>query len=126
MSATAPRGARKTPCAAASVGESAAVTPLVRAIAADGISVLMTTGTMTSATLVAERLGDCVIHQYVPLDLGPSIHRFLDHWCPDVAIVAESEIWPTTLMELNRRRIPQVLVNARLSDRSFKRWKSAP
>lgn len=111
---------------AASVGESAAVTPLVRAIAADGISVLMTTGTMTSATLVAERLGDCVIHQYVPLDLGPSIHRFLDHWSPDVAIVAESEIWPTTLMELNRRRIPQVLVNARLSDRSFKRWKSAP
>lgn len=111
---------------AASMGESAAVSPLVSAIAADGIAVVMTTGTVTSAAAVHERLGDSVIHQYVPLDLKPCVSRFLDHWQPELAVVAESEIWPTTMTELAARRIPQVLVNARLSDRSFKRWKSAP
>ncbi|KQT54823.1 3-deoxy-D-manno-octulosonic acid transferase [Aureimonas sp. Leaf454] len=111
---------------AASVGESIAVMPMVREIAGENLHVVMTTGTVTSAALVKERLGNAVIHQYVPLDLKPSIVRFLDHWRPDLAIVAESEIWPMTVLELGRRRIPQVLVNARLSDRSFQRWKSAP
>ncbi|BDA82829.1 3-deoxy-D-manno-octulosonic acid transferase [Aureimonas sp. SA4125] len=111
---------------AASVGESSAVAPLVRQIAAQNIQIVMTTGTVTSAALVRDRLSGVVIHQYVPLDLRPSVSRFLDHWSPDVAIVAESEIWPMTMLELGRRRIPQVLVNARLSDRSFRRWKAAP
>ncbi|KQT69730.1 MULTISPECIES: lipid IV(A) 3-deoxy-D-manno-octulosonic acid transferase [unclassified Aureimonas] len=111
---------------AASVGESTAVMPMVREIAAENIHIVMTTGTVTSAALVQDRLGSAVIHQYVPLDLKPSIMRFLDHWRPDLAIVAESEIWPMTVLELGRRRIPQVLVNARLSDRSFQRWKAAP
>lgn len=110
---------------AASIGETAAVTPLIREIAADGISIVMTTGTVTSATLVRERLSDIVIHQYVPLDLKPSISRFLDHWQPDLAIMAESEIWPMTMQELKARRVPQILVNARLSDRSFRRWRAA-
>lgn len=111
---------------AASVGESAAVMPLVREIAEEKIRIVMTTGTVTSAAMVRDRLGGAVVHQYVPLDLKPSVSRFLDHWRPDVAIVAESEIWPMTMLELGRRRIPQILVNARLSDRSFRRWKSAP
>ena len=111
---------------AASVGESMAVAPLAEAIAADGIHVLMTTGTTTSAAMVAERLGGVVIHQYVPIDMQKCIRRFLDHWRPDLCIVAESEIWPTTMVELGRRQVPQVLVNARLSDRSFKGWKAAP
>ncbi|TFF23365.1 3-deoxy-D-manno-octulosonic acid transferase [Jiella endophytica] len=111
---------------AASVGESLAVMPLVRAIAEDGIAVVMTTGTMSSAKLVEDRLADCVIHQYVPLDVKPAVRRFLKHWQPDLAIVAESEIWPLTIHELATRRIPQILVNARLSDRSYQRWKSKP
>lgn len=111
---------------AASMGEAAAVMPMVEEIAGENIAVVMTTGTRTSAALVEDRLGDTVIHQYVPLDLKPCVRRFLDHWQPDLAIVAESEIWPMTMLELNNRRIPQVLVNARLSDRSFKRWRSVP
>ncbi|MBP0614199.1 lipid IV(A) 3-deoxy-D-manno-octulosonic acid transferase [Jiella sp. KSK16Y-1] len=111
---------------AASVGETVAVAPLIRAIAADGLSVVMTTGTTTSAQLVEERLADCVIHQYVPLDVRPAVRRFLNHWQPDLAMVAESEIWPLTIHELAIRRIPQILVNARLSDRSFQRWKAKP
>ncbi|MDY8109338.1 lipid IV(A) 3-deoxy-D-manno-octulosonic acid transferase [Fulvimarina sp. 2208YS6-2-32] len=110
---------------AASVGETLAVAPLARAIAADGLSVLMTTGTRTSAEIVETRMSDCVIHQYVPLDVKAAVTRFLDHWKPDLAIFAESELWPVTLRQLSERRVPQVLVNARLSDRSFERWKKA-
>ena len=108
---------------AASVGETSAVIPLISLIAAKGITVVLTTGTVTSAKLAAERLGDTVIHQYVPLDLKPAVSNFLSYWKPDLALIAESEIWPMTILELGSRRVPQVLVNGRLSDRSFAAWK---
>ena len=107
---------------AASVGESLAVMPLIREIRRRDIHVLLTTGTVTSAKLVSDRMGDEVIHQYVPLDLKGAVHRFLNYWQPDCAIIAESEIWPATIMELSKHHIPQILVNARISDRSFARW----
>ena len=106
----------------ASVGETIAVVPLIESIAAMGLDVVLTTGTVTSAQVAKERLSGRVIHQYVPLDLKPAVSRFLDHWKPDLAIIAESEIWPMTILELGARRIPQVLVNGRLSDRSFASW----
>ncbi|WP_420959554.1 lipid IV(A) 3-deoxy-D-manno-octulosonic acid transferase [Brucella sp. IR073] len=108
---------------AASVGETTAVIPLIEHIAGMGIHVVLTTGTVTSARLVNERLGAKVIHQYVPLDLKPAVNRFLTHWCPDLAVICESEIWPMTILQLGARRVPQVLVNGRLSDRSFAAWK---
>ena len=108
---------------AASVGETLAVSPLIDTLLGYGINVVLTTGTVTSARLADERFGDRVIHQYVPLDLKPAVSRFLDHWKPDLAIIAESEIWPMTILELGKRRVPQVLVNGRLSDRSFASWK---
>lgn len=107
---------------AASVGETLAVTPLIERLLRYGVNLILTTGTVTSARVVRDRLGDRVIHQYVPLDLRPAVRRFLDHWKPDLAIIAESEIWPVTIMELGARRVPQVLVNGRLSDRSFASW----
>ena len=107
---------------AASVGETNAVIPMIRELLRRDIHVLLTTGTVTSAAMVQSRLGDEVIHQYVPLDLKFPIKRFIAYWRPDAAITAESEIWPTTLAELARRNIPQIRVNARLSDRSFARW----
>ena len=107
---------------AASVGETIAVVPLVERIIASGINLVLTTGTVTSAQVARERLGERIIHQYVPLDLKPAVSRFLDHWSPDLAIMAESEIWPMTILELGARRVPQVLVNGRLSDRSFANW----
>lgn len=111
---------------AASVGETNAVIPLIREVRRRGITVVLTTGTVTSAGVARDRLGDDVIHQYVPLDLKPAVSRFLDHWKPDLAIIAESEIWPMTILELGARRTPQVLVNGRLSDRSFARWSRRP
>lgn len=111
---------------AASVGETVAVLSLIDYILQTGIHVLLTTGTVTSARVAHERLGDRVIHQFVPLDLKPAVSRFLTFWTPDLAIMAESEIWPATILELGARRIPQVLVNARMSDKSFERWQKAP
>jgi 3-deoxy-D-manno-octulosonic-acid transferase len=108
---------------AASVGETIAVVPLVESILDYGVNIVLTTGTVTSAQVADERLGDRIIHQYVPLDLKPAVSRFLDHWRPDLAIIAESEIWPMTILELGARHVPQVLVNGRLSDRSYSSWK---
>lgn len=107
---------------AASVGETIAVVPLIERLLGHGINIVLTTGTVTSAQVARERLGDRIIHQYVPLDLKPAVSRFLDHWSPDLAVMAESEIWPMTILELGARRVPQVLVNGRLSDRSFASW----
>lgn len=106
----------------ASVGETLALIPLMRELCRREIHVLLTTGTVTSAELVRTRLGDKVIHQYVPIDLKFPVKRFLRYWRPDACITAESEIWPTTVLELARRKIPQIRVNARISDRSFERW----
>jgi 3-deoxy-D-manno-octulosonic-acid transferase len=111
---------------AASVGETNAVIPLIREVARRGVGIVLTTGTTTSARVASKRLGAGVVHQYVPLDFKPAVSRFLDYWEPDLAIIAESELWPMTIMELGRRHIPQVLVNGRLSDRTFARWKKRP
>lgn len=109
---------------AVSVGETGAVSGLIGRLRERGVPVVLTTGTVTSAALARERFGDEVIHQYVPLDVKPAVSRFLNYWQPDLAVFAESEIWPMTILELGARRIPQVLINGRMSDRSFRRWKN--
>ena len=110
----------------ASVGEGLALLPLVERLALRGFSVLVTTGTVTSARILAERLGPGAYHQFMPLDVPKFASRFLDHWQPDLVLIAESEIWPNIMREVGRRRLPLMLVNARLSQRSFKRWQSLP
>ncbi|MFT4096824.1 MAG: 3-deoxy-D-manno-octulosonic acid transferase [Rhodoblastus sp.] len=110
----------------ASIGEGLALLPLIEAIARSGAHALATTGTATSARVVGDRLPPGAIHQFVPLD-GPSFaRRFLDHWRPDAAIFAESEIWPNLILETRRRGAPLFLVNARMSERSVERWRRAP
>jgi len=111
---------------AASVGESLAIMPLITRMESFGINLVLTTGTVTSASVAEERLSKRTIHQYVPLDMKQSVNRFLNHWKPDFAIFAESEIWPTMIQELSNRNVPQVLVNARMSDRSNRRWSKRP
>ncbi|MBW3097089.1 lipid IV(A) 3-deoxy-D-manno-octulosonic acid transferase [Pseudohoeflea coraliihabitans] len=111
---------------AASVGETSAVVPLIKEVQRRGIQVVLTTGTVTSAAIARERLDETIIHQYVPIDIKTPVSRFLDHWRPDMAIIAESEIWPMTILELGARHTPQILVNGRLSDRSYQRWLRSP
>lgn len=107
---------------AASVGEMMAILPLVSRIDAEGHAALVTTGTLTSAQLAAERLPARSLHQFVPLDSPQAAARFVDHWRPDVAIFCESEIWPNLVMAVQARGIPLGWVNARMSARSFARW----
>lgn len=111
---------------AASVGESLAIMPLIERIDSFGINVVMTTGTVTSAAATHNRLPKRTVHQYVPMDMKRAARRFLDHWQPDLAIFAESELWPTIIQELAARNVPQILVNARMSDRSYRRWARRP
>jgi 3-deoxy-D-manno-octulosonic-acid transferase len=110
----------------ASVGELASVLPLIDRIRARGISMLVTTGTVTSGGLAEQRLHYGVIHQFIPLDISRFVRRFLDHWRPDLALFVESELWPNMIVEASTRRIPMILVNARLSEHSFKRWRRVP
>lgn len=111
----------------ASVGESQSTLILIDAIAKQYpyASVLVTTGTVTSAQLMAKRLPPQAIHQFVPVDHPQWVGNFLDHWKPDMAMWMESELWPNMVMEVGKRHIPLSLINARLSERSFLRWKTA-
>lgn len=113
---------------AASVGEALSVQRLIgRLLDQRGdLAVLMTTGTVTSARLMAQRLPARAVHQYLPVDRAPYARRFLDHWRPDLVLWVESELWPNLLGETRRRGIPAALINARMSDRSFARWRRLP
>jgi 3-deoxy-D-manno-octulosonic-acid transferase len=93
---------------AASVGESLSVLGLIERILAErpGLSVLITTGTVTAALLVEPQLPQGAFHQYVPVDLPDAVERFLDHWHPDLAIWVESELWPNLVFAAARRDIP--------------------
>jgi len=113
---------------AASVGETNAILPLMGALAEErpSLSFLLTTGTVTSAKLAAERLMPQAVHQYAPLDAPEYVRSFLNHWQPDLAVFTESEIWPNLILESSARDIPLALVNARMTKRSFRRWRRNP
>ncbi len=113
---------------AASVGEANAVLPLLARLAElePGLTILLTTGTVTSARFVKSRLPPGTLHQYVPLDAPQFVARFLEHWQPALAIFTEQEVWPNLVMETRARGIPMALVNARMSDRSYERWLRRP
>lgn len=111
---------------AASVGESLSLLTLVERLAArPGWRVLMTTGTVTSARLMAERLPPGALHQYVPVDRPAFVRAFLDHWRPDLVLWAESDFWPNMLDAIRRRAVPLVLVQGRVSAKSFAGWQRA-
>lgn len=112
----------------ASVGESLSILPLVSRLlaAVPGLHVLVTTGTVTSAKLMADRLPAGALHQYVPLDHPDYCARFLDHWRPDLAVWIESEFWPNLIFTASRKDIPLALVNARITARSAHNWRHAP
>lgn len=113
---------------AASVGEAKSVLPLMAHLVDNrpDLLLLLTSGTATSATAVAQHLPRRTVHQFAPLDgVGP-VTRFLDHWHPDLCVLVESEFWPSLLDGCARRDIPVALVNARLSDNSAQGWLRFP
>jgi 3-deoxy-D-manno-octulosonic-acid transferase len=110
----------------ASVGEMLAIVPIAEHIDRRGFNVLVTSGTVTSAQLAEWRLPPDAMHQFVPYDTPSFVARFLDHWQPSLGIFAESDLWPNLIMAGAERRVPLVLINGRLSERSFRRWKRFP
>jgi 3-deoxy-D-manno-octulosonic-acid transferase len=110
----------------ASVGEMLAVIPLIERIRALDFAVLVTSGTVTSAALAEQRLPQGALHQFIPLDAPRFVARFLDHWRPDLALFVESDLWPNLILACTDRTVPMILVNGRLSKRSFSRWRLLP
>ncbi len=112
---------------AASVGEAQSALILLDALEKHhpSVSVVVTTGTVTSATLMQRRLPRNAVHQYAPLDHPGWVENFLNHWRPDLALWMESELWPNMLTALRARKTPAALINARLSDKSYRHWKWA-
>ncbi len=111
-------------CHGASVGECTMLLPLIERILKErqDVHVLVTSGTLTSALLLAERLPDRAFHQYVPLDYPKAVAKFLDHWKPDTALWAESEIWPNLIRQTRQTGCKMALINARMSDKSLANW----
>lgn len=112
----------------ASVGESLSILPLVERLRAERpeVAVLVTSGTTTSAALLAKRLPAGAIHQYVPVDAPGAARRFIARWKPSLAVFVESELWPNLLLEAKAAGTRLALVSAKLSDRSFASWKKRP
>ncbi len=112
----------------ASVGETLSVLPLVEALlaAGPGLGVLVTSGTLASAELLAQRLPPGAVHQFAPVDTPAAAQGFVAHWRPDLAVFVESEIWPNLLSAARRMGAATALVSARLSDASIKGWRRFP
>jgi 3-deoxy-D-manno-octulosonic-acid transferase len=113
---------------AASVGESLSLLPLIDRLLErlPGAEMLVTSGTVTSATLLAQRLPARAFHQYVPIDHPDAVETFLEHWRPDLAVWVESELWPNLVAGTHRRGVPMVLLNAKMSERSMRGWQRFP
>ena len=109
---------------AASVGESLSVLELLAQIKSfyPEVTLLVTTGTRSSAAILEKRMPKSVIHQYVPVDTKAAVRGFLNHWRPDLAVWTESEFWPRLMVETNKRA-PMLLINGRISEDTVKTWK---
>jgi 3-deoxy-D-manno-octulosonic-acid transferase len=110
----------------ASLGETMSLLPLIDRFIQRGAEVLVTSGTVSSARLLQARLPAGSFHQYMPLDAPKFVDRFLDYWRPDIAIFAESELWPNMVAGVHARGVALVLANARISRKSAERWSSMP
>src|ERR1700751_663543 len=107
----------------ASVGEGLAAAALIGRLRELNLRILLTSGTVTSAAVVAKRFPPDIIHQYVPYDSPRYVARFLEHWRPSFALFIESDLWPNLILAGAARRLPMVLINGRMSPRSFPRWR---
>ena len=112
----------------ASVGECLSMLPLVKKLIEENknLSVMVTSGTITSAALMATRLPKGAFHQYIPVDFPWAAKAFVKHWQPNLVLWFESDFWPNLLSAINQAHVPLVLLNGRISDKSFARWQKIP
>ncbi len=108
----------------ASVGEAVSMLPLIDRLLKDDpeLSIMVTTGTLTSAEIMAKRLPARAFHQFIPFDVPRFARRLIAHFKPDAVLWFESELWPALISEIHKAKIPLMLVNGRISDKSFHNW----
>ena len=108
----------------ASVGELLSVIPLIENFEKDKSvnQILVTSSTISSAKVFNKFKFKKTIHQFFPIDANIISKKFLNYWKPFIAIFIDSEIWPNTIINLNKKKIPIILLNARITKKSFKRW----
>ena len=112
----------------ASIGETLLVLSLIEKASKifPNQNILLTTQTVSSGKMVTSQLTENVVHQYLPYDLSPYVRRFLKHWHPSVGILVESEFWPVLISEANHQNIPLLVINGKMTRKSFHRWKRFP
>ena len=108
----------------ASVGEIKSIIPILEKLEKDSNynQILITSNTLSSANIVKNLKLKKIIHQFFPIDTNFILKKFIDFWKPSKVIFIDSELWPNTLVNLKKREIPVVLLNARITKKSFKRW----
>ena len=111
----------------ASVGEAMSILPLIENFEQDGKikRILITSITVSSAEVLKKKFNKNtkVIHQFLPFDILKYVKKFLKHWSPNLSIFIDSEIWPNLIFQIKENRIPLLMVNARISKKTFSRWK---
>lgn len=112
----------------ASVGEAISMLPLVDRLLKDDpeLSIMVTTGTLTSAEIMEKRLPKRAFHQFIPFDVPKFARNLINHFKPDAVLWFESELWPALISEIHNAKIPLILVNGRISDKSFHNWQKFP
>ena len=107
-----------------SVGELLSIIPLIEEMEKNNSinKILVTTSTLSSAFIFKKFKLKKTIHQFFPLDFIFFSKRFINYWKPDIAIFIESEIWPSIFFQLNKKSIPLLLMNARITKKTFLRW----
>ena len=112
---------------AASVGETMSILPLIESCLKEKKvdKILLTSLTLSSGKILKKRFNQNakVIHQFLPLDISVWTNKFLEHWKPNLSIFIDSEIWPNLISQISEKKIPLLLINARITKKSFKRWK---
>ena len=111
----------------ASVGEAMSILPLIESCIEEKKidKILLTSITLSSGNVLKKRFSQNVkvFHQFLPLDISVWTNKFLDHWKPNLSIFIDSEIWPNLISQISKKKIPLLLINARITKKSFDRWK---
>lgn len=112
----------------ASVGECLSMLPLVKKLLDEdkNLHIMVTSGTVTSADLMQKRLPERAFHQFIPVDTPLAANRFVKHWNADAILWFESDFWPCILKAIYKNKKPLILLNGRISDKSFARWQKFP
>ena len=112
---------------AASIGETNSVFPLISKLVKDNdnIFILLTSTTLSASQLIERQKfnKNNIQHRFLPLDVKFLVNKFINHWEPEIVIFVDSEVWPNYLLEISKRKIPLVLLNGRITMKTFKRWK---